>query len=671
MVSGNLLHHWFAHPYAFALLTLLPALGLAAFLAARRRRRILSRLGSLPALKTLSLWRGSLGLLRYSNYVSGLILLIVGIAGPQWGRDWDQSAAPGRDLVVVLDLSRSMLAQDVLPNRAERAKQALEDLSHTVQQRGGHRLGLVAFAARARVVCPLTHDYDHFREALAKLDPVHLHPDLRPPSKESPAGSGRQLGCLSTPRGGNASRQHLSGTSIGAGLCAAVQTHDPRFRGYQDILLISDGDDPAKDDEWREGAEEARLHKIPVHTVGVGNPEAGSPIPAKGDEVLRYRNQVVMTRLEEKPLEDIARWTGGTYTPARTRTLPLGELFHERIEPGGVREESDDELPVYRQHYSWFFATAFLFLVSEMILGRLRERGKRNKEKGSEVNRANRVLAVSSYALVLLPFALFLGMGAGPPSEPDDCIRQGNAAFDRGDYAAAVDLYAQAEDRARDPGLVAFNEATALYHLGRYREAELRYRRCREDADGPRLTRLLYSLGNCILQQARDSDAPRLREAIKSYEQCLRSGGAEPEVFADARHNLELARLLWLKAKDKKPGQDQPNPEQESENPQLRSDLGNNSRRGVNDFGPATPDGHGQENPTARPLADQKTAGQTDQQQAGKGNLPPIPDEDDLISLSPEDAAEYLKKEAARIKRERREYGQRPAPALPANVRDW
>src|SRR6266446_7024 len=172
----DMLHTWFANPWSFYLLAILPVWGLVAFVAARRRRWTLVRFGTLPAVRTLASLRGGLRFLRQFCFVVGILLLIAGIAGPRWGWDWEQSVAPGRDIVVVLDLSRSMLAQDVLPNRVERAKKALHDLSHEIEKRGGHRLALVAFAARARIVCPLTHDYHHFRTALADLDALHLHP---------------------------------------------------------------------------------------------------------------------------------------------------------------------------------------------------------------------------------------------------------------------------------------------------------------------------------------------------------------------------------------------------------------------------------------------------------------------------------------------------------------
>ena len=289
----SILHQAFANPLDLLLLALLPVLGVMAFLAARRRRRILARFGTTPALKGLaSLW-GWRQLLRRACLLVGLVLFIVAIAGPQWGLDWEQSAAPGRDLVVVLDLSRSMLAEDVLPNRVERAKQALKELSYTVQQHGGHRLALVAFAARAQLVCPLTHDYDHFRAALAELDATNLPRDLRPNGPDAP-----------------------SGTRIGAALSTAVEAQDPRFRGYQDIILLSDGDDPARDEEWREGVEAAHRRGIPVHTVGVGDPNADSSIPGRRGEPLRHHNQVILTRLQEQPL---ARSRRGPAEPIHRR----------------------------------------------------------------------------------------------------------------------------------------------------------------------------------------------------------------------------------------------------------------------------------------------------------------------------------------------------------------
>jgi Ca-activated chloride channel family protein len=354
----SLLHHWLAHPLALGLLGLLPMLGLVGFVALRRKRRRLARWGSRPALEALIAVRRRWRFLRGTGRLAGLVLLILGIAGPRWGHDPDLPTAPGRDLVVLLDMSRSMLAQDVLgqsaPNRLGRALDALRDLVDTVQKRGGHRLALVVFATRAQVICPLTHDYDHFRESLESLDPRNPSLDIGPGPQGSP-----------------------SGTRIGAGLRLAVQTHDPRFRGHQDILMISDGDDPARDGEWQQGVATAREQGVVVHTVGVGDPEQGSPIPLAGEGQLLYQGRPVLTRLEEEPLKEIARLTSGSYTPARTRALPLGEIFRERIANRPGHEDTDDPLPMYRQRSPWFFAGALLLLTAETTLGDWRRRARR------------------------------------------------------------------------------------------------------------------------------------------------------------------------------------------------------------------------------------------------------------------------------------------------------
>src|SRR5207253_2373589 len=111
-----------------------------------------------------------------------------------------------------------------------------------------------------------------------------------------------------------------SGTRIGAAVVAAIDTEDDMSRQFEDILLISDGDDPAHDEEWRSGLQAARSAGIPVHVVGIGDPVNGHPISGRGDSPFRHKGQIVLTRLDEKPLEEIARATGGSYLPARTET---------------------------------------------------------------------------------------------------------------------------------------------------------------------------------------------------------------------------------------------------------------------------------------------------------------------------------------------------------------
>ncbi len=337
-----MLHHAFAHPWMLWLLTAVPVLVGLGVWSARRRRQAVERLGD-PAVVEMQLasrrgWRRLSGLCL----LLGLLGLGVGMAGPQWGRDWNQSAAPGRDLVVIVDCSRSMLAET--PSRLERARDALLDLSDAVEGRGGHRLALVFFAGKAKLACPLTHDYDHFRSKLDKMEAVAQERDLEP-------GPGEK-----------------SGTRVGQALSLAATCDDPRFADTRDILLLSDGDDPVRDAEWRNGARLAVALGIRVHTVGIGDPNTASFIRLNTGPLM-FDGQPVSTRLEEAPLREIAELTGGTYTPARTRTLPLGSLYLDTIDHLPERPDSDDALPVYQQRYAWFLAPALGFLALFTFLG--------------------------------------------------------------------------------------------------------------------------------------------------------------------------------------------------------------------------------------------------------------------------------------------------------------
>ncbi len=348
--------HWFAHPWLLLTLAGLPLLIVLLLWSSSRRRRALFRLGPrLARLDSLPRPRGWMRLRRLCLAL-GLLLLSLGLAGPQWGRDWGQSAAPGRDLMIVVDCSRSMLAET--PSRLARARLALLDLVQALQKRGGDRLGLVVFAGKAKLLCPLTHDYDHFRSTLETLDSEPFDPDLGPA-----AGSG------GVPED--------SGTRIGLGLHEAIRYHSKHLAA-RDILLLSDGDDPARDGEWQLGIDEAREQGIPVYTVGLGDPDDPALIRLAG-VVQKFEGQEVRTRLEEAPLRTIAQQTGGQYIAARTRVLPLGQVYLDLAAGKANRDQSDDILPVYRQRYPWFLLPALALLLLSLVLP---EQGSKSRGLG-------------------------------------------------------------------------------------------------------------------------------------------------------------------------------------------------------------------------------------------------------------------------------------------------
>lgn len=336
----------FARPVALWLLFLLPLLGLLNFWSARRRRAVLATIGR-PAAVAGQLTHpesrpGRAGRWIGLAYPLAWMLLVLGVAGPRWGKSDEPGVAVGRDLVLVIDLSRTMLADDMADPRNRTRWQAARagalDLLKAVEQRGGHRVAVVAFAAHPKLLCPLTTDYEHVRAVLEDIDAEYPPPEIRPGADPSAT----------------------SGTRIGAALVAAVQAHDERFPGSQDIVLISDGDDPGDDKEWVKGSDAARAANVPVHAVGVGDPNRPTVL-ALGRGGMP---ELVSTQLQEGPLKQIAAETRGQYLPARRDVPALGEFFRTRVEPNPSREYTGDQVPQPKERYPWFLGPSLaLFLV--------------------------------------------------------------------------------------------------------------------------------------------------------------------------------------------------------------------------------------------------------------------------------------------------------------------
>jgi Ca-activated chloride channel family protein len=237
------------------------------------------------------------------------------------------------------------------PQRWEAAWAGVHNLLDTAQERGGYRVGLVVFAARPWVACPLTSDYDHVR---ARLDEMQLfdRKALRgrpPPSAYAPPPETRP----------DPDEPLETGTAIGAAIRQALAAHDPRFPGYQDILLLSDGDGPGVEAESEGGVKEAADRQVPVHVVGLGDPTRPTELMiGDGDSA-----EFVGTKLQEGFLKDIARRTRGEYLPARRDTPALGEWFTRAIEPRPSRELSDDAIPQPRDRAVWFAGAGLLFVL--------------------------------------------------------------------------------------------------------------------------------------------------------------------------------------------------------------------------------------------------------------------------------------------------------------------
>jgi Ca-activated chloride channel family protein len=332
----------FAAPWALWLSLAPAALSVARWVGGRRLRGRLAAVGRPGAVAGLAA-RPAGGRLPGFLLFLGWTLLVVGAAGPRWGAGGEEGVAVGRDVVILLDISRSMWAADMAgrgtPERWQAAAAGATELVDAAARAGGHRVAVVLVATRPAVLVPLTTDADHLRLRLADLDARAPPAEVRP-AEDAP-----------------------SGTRLGAGIAAAVAAHDPRFPGYQDIVLVTDADDPAGDEEWRAGVAAARAAGIPVHVVGVGDPARDSFVLASNGEPLESVGpngvpRQVQTRLNEAVASAIAAETGGAYLPARQGPVRLGEFFRARIEPHPTKELSDDRLPQPRDRAAWFLGPA-------------------------------------------------------------------------------------------------------------------------------------------------------------------------------------------------------------------------------------------------------------------------------------------------------------------------
>jgi len=272
------------------------------------------------------------------------VLLVLAFAGvvlaltePQWNPQPQQIRRQGRDVVILLDTSRSMLAEDIKPNRLERSKLAITDLLEVLR---GDRVAIVTFAGNATVKCPLTQDYAFVRMALADI------------STESNSRGGTMIG--------DAIRM------------AADEVFDKQSREYKDLIIITDGED--HDSFPLEAAQKAAEEGIRIIAIGLGDDATGSRIPITGPDgqstFLKYQGQEVWTKLDSDTLREVAYATdGGKYlSVVPGTTLDLGGIYEDVIASAAKRELESVTMMKYDEKFQIFIALAIILLICEALI---------------------------------------------------------------------------------------------------------------------------------------------------------------------------------------------------------------------------------------------------------------------------------------------------------------
>lgn len=324
----------FGSPIYLNLLWLVPIIiGLLLFARSRRRAAAYRFLDATMTERLMPTFRDNHPWIKGTCLVLGLVFLIIAAARPRFGYRLEEMEQRGADVFVLLDVSRSMLANDVTPSRLERAKSDIRDLLTKLR---GDRVGLIAFAGRPAIKVPLTTDQGYINSALDEID-------------TNSVGSG--------------------GSLIGDAIRKGLEAMPERSNRDQVLVLITDGDD--QESEPLEAAKSAAARGVKIITIGLGDTNEGSRIPVDDEgnpTYLMHEGKLVWSKMDEGLLKQIALTTGGAYVPAKTSAYDLGKIYDDYL-AGLTRGVSDrsEQKKLIEQYQIFLVAGLALLLIDSML----------------------------------------------------------------------------------------------------------------------------------------------------------------------------------------------------------------------------------------------------------------------------------------------------------------
>jgi Ca-activated chloride channel family protein len=320
-----------AEPGYLYLLLLIPLIILGLFILYLQKKKALKKFadeGLIPIL--IESFNGKLFLLKSLLFVISLILLIISLARPKWGEKLQIYKGRGIDVVIALDASKSMYAQDIKPSRLQRAKQ---DISYLLDNLGTHQVGITAFAGDCYVMCPLTTDIDG-----AKLFLDIIEPDMIP----------------------------RPGTNISRAIDVSASLFNPKEETHKALIIFTDGDNLEGDP--MPAVQRAIEQGIKIFTIGIGTPE-GAPIPESSTGGVVYKKDkdgnIVMTRLADRLLLLIARASNGRFF--RTEG-PYIERLIDELNAIKKKEFGGGEYVQFEERYQYFLVIGFCLMFLSIFL---------------------------------------------------------------------------------------------------------------------------------------------------------------------------------------------------------------------------------------------------------------------------------------------------------------
>ena len=323
----------FANPDYLYLLLLVPAFIIFFVLNEIRKKRALKKLGNSRIVSSLVPEMSvSRPLVKFIFVTIAFIACVLMLARPQYGSKLENVKKQGVEVIIALDVSNSMLAEDIQPNRLTRAKQAI---SRLIDNLDNDRIGLIVFAGDAFVQVPVTTDY-----VSAKMFLSNISPDIVP----------------------------KQGTAIGSAINLGMRSFTPGENRSKALIIITDGEN--HEDDPVAAAEEASKAGIVIHTIGIGSAE-GVPIPmtinGKRDYLKDKDGNTVITKLDEDILKKIALSANGTYVRASNSNIGLDEIFN-KIKSMKSQELESTMYTEYNDQFQIFAAVAFLLLLADFLV---------------------------------------------------------------------------------------------------------------------------------------------------------------------------------------------------------------------------------------------------------------------------------------------------------------
>ena len=487
----------FEDPIYLWLLVLIPILALVRFVTYRNQKKRLRKFGDLKLLKALmpdvSHFRPRV---KFWLLLAALALLIVMLARPQMGTKISQEKRTGIETIIALDISNSMLAEDIVPSRLDRSKMMVENL---VDHFTNDKIGLIVFAGDAFVQLPITSDYVSAKMFLSSIDP---------------------------------SMMATQGTDIATAINMAVSSFTQEEGIGKAVIVITDGED--HEGGALEAAEEAKKKGMSVYVLGVGSTQgAPIPIPGTGDYMKDNTGNTVMSALNEEMCRQVAQAGGGVYIHVENNSAAQQQLDNE-LDKLSKKETSTTVYSDFDEQFQAFGILALLLLIIEICIFDRRNPLLKN-------------LSLFSKKKVVTLMLLLVAMSISAQTDRQ-YIRQGNKQFNAGDYPNAEVSYRKAvEKNPKNPQAV-YNLGNALMAQKKDSAAIEQFQNASKLETNPlRKYQSFHNMG--VICQSHKMYG----EAIEAYKNALRLNPADDET----RYNLILCKHEKEKQDQNKQNQDQ------------------------------------------------------------------------------------------------------------------